>query len=236
VIVLWFLRRTGRRAVLLVAVFLGAYAAPVGGWIVANQVQTGAAIFLTVEGRNMLMNRAAGAVAYDEGIGFREAQRKVEQEFEDNVSPARNESVESVRQRSYGIKLLLRHPLGTVRSTAYGIVAGGIGPGTSEFKLQFDLPRRSAFWSLVWAIPVMVDTIALYLAAAIGARSLWRRFGPAIPVIAIVVIAYAIFVAADPESNSRFRLPVVPTICLLAGEGVVSLMRGRDPSSVQPSY
>lgn len=68
----------------------------------------------------------------------------------------------------------------------------------------------------------------VYLSGAVGA-CLGQRAGAnkGVLTLIIVMLSYLIVVSAGPEAYCRFRVPMAPFLCLLAGLGLTLAFRGR---------
>jgi 4-amino-4-deoxy-L-arabinose transferase-like glycosyltransferase len=105
-----------------------------------------------------------------------------------------------------------------------------LGTGSTEFLQFFRLPVH-------WGVPfVLVNLLLaalelpyLILCAATCIHGLLRR-EPAILAVATTMVYYAV-VAGGPMGYSRFRVPVMPEICILAAYCVCMMIPGRKSTT-----
>jgi len=69
---------------------------------------------------------------------------------------------------------------------------------------------------------------SLFLAVA-GVVVLWRR-DRALAILIAATVLYFLGISAGGEAEARFRVPVVPEICVAAAVGLEALRRGASPA------
>jgi hypothetical protein len=117
----------------------------------------------------------------------------------------------------HGRGLVLRHPLAyawvALRSAARMLTPDHIvlsslvgGYGTTAFRLV-----RGAGW---------IQLAVVYVLAAAGALRLWRGSALRAAVLA-APIAYFLLIGG-PEMYPRFRVPIMPFVCVFAGAGLAA--------------
>jgi 4-amino-4-deoxy-L-arabinose transferase-like glycosyltransferase len=182
---------------------------------------------------NLLSWRAAGVLALERGGDFKHAiaveqkrlddivEKEILQEEEvttiDDVDPA----VRAQYHGALGRRILLQHPFRTIQLTLRGVVVNIFDSRWDALlePLDDDTPEAPL------RIAVTAWTIALFVLAAIGTFALWRtdrHFALAV----VATFAYFILVSAGGESESRFRVPVVPQYAIAAATGL-DLIRRR---------
>ena len=73
-----------------------------------------------------------------------------------------------------------------------------------------------------------------YLGALMGIRELWRLKQPGPLILAGVFILYFLLISAGPEANTRFRVPIMPFVAVLAGFGFAR--GGRAATRAAPTF
>ena len=202
-----------------------------GAWAVRNRVRVGVFTISSIGDVNLLDYRAAGALAIEDEGDFRKAiteeQKALADEADDAIQtelhiPDAGELSDTVRGRYYGKyawKIIREHPASFVQLTIRGL-----------FMNLFD-----SDWDAIWNVsPLSPDVLRLtlgtipivaFVLAVAGTLFLWRYDRPMAMLIALTV-AYLICISAGGESESRFRVPVVPQIAIAAALGVEAIRRG----------
>ena len=73
-------------------------------------------------------------------------------------------------------------------------------------------------------------TAALFVFAVIGAMAFWRR-DRALAILIIATVAYFVLISAGGESESRFRVPVVPQMMIAAAYGAAAIRQRAGVSA-----
>jgi hypothetical protein len=76
-------------------------------------------------------------------------------------------------------------------------------------------------------------TAAEFVFALIGALALWRRDRD-LAAITVATIVYFLLISAGGESESRFRVPVMPQIAIAAACGLATLRRTAGGTPAVP--
>jgi len=199
-----------------------AFAIPTGGWIVRNTVETGVPTISTIEGTNFLEYRAAGALAAEEGLTLVEARDLLLSELEAQTEGGLNSAEWSAHKRSYGIRVLLQHPVGTMETMIRGGARMMLGPGRSPVYLRLgEADPGNPDGRLEQTIAGLQFFIlgGIYVAAIVGMASVWRNRRREL-LILLTIPLYFLLISSGPEAWARFRFPMVPFIAILAGFGL----------------
>ena len=205
------------------------------GWALRNYARTGVFTVSSISGTNLLLFRAAGTLAIlDHGDDF-EADRRDEAdglisdadeaiERTMNIDDA-NELPHAVRARFYArfaTQVIRQHPLAFAELTLRGLLVNLLDSRWDAMKIVSPLHE-----SLVHTV-IDAYTAALFAFAVIGAIVLRRHD---LGILIILTIAYFLLISAGGESESRFRVPVMPQYAILAAAGVEAVRRGaaRQP-------
>ncbi|MBV8518749.1 MAG: hypothetical protein JO197_15240 [Acidobacteria bacterium] len=198
-------------------------------WAARNAAHTGVFTVASIAGTNMLMYRAAGALAIFDDDEFDDALRDRQEELEElaqNEIEAKfhadpGDLPHAVMAREYsriGRRIVLQHPLGFALSTLRG----------AEVVL-FDSDHDAIM--TVSAVPStilnpLLDalTIALLVFAVIGTCALWNR-DRALALPLVLTIVYFVAISAGAEAEARFRVPVVPQFAIAAAAGLAAVRR-----------
>jgi 4-amino-4-deoxy-L-arabinose transferase-like glycosyltransferase len=246
-------RRAGwRRALVSAALFLVVSMGLTYTWAARNYVQTGLFTLSTISDTNLVYYRARAVLADVERISQDEAWARLEAQVNAAAPPGVASPAELVTvQRRIALEIFREHPVETLAMLAkgagriladpgYTITCTLLDPTTTAFDC---FPGRSSMnepgllgqaaarvgemrppqvFALAWSTILLA---ALYAAACAGAWGLVReRRWLALALLALL-IAYFIGLAAGAEANSRFRLPALPFIALVAGYGMHLLLR-----------
>jgi hypothetical protein len=226
------LRRVRVREVVVYALL--AVALPFG-WALRNFARTGVLTVSSISGTNLLMFRAAGTLAIiDHGDDF-EADRRDEAEglIGDadeaieralNIADA-NELPHAVRARHYArfaAQVTRQHPIAFAELTLRGLFINLFDSRWEAMKIVSSLHGSLVQTSLD------ASTAALFVFALIGAIALRRDD---LGLLIILTVAYFLLISAGGESESRFRVPVVPQYVIAAAVGVDAVRRAaaRQP-------
>jgi hypothetical protein len=220
---------------------------PIAAWQVRNYVQTGYSGFSSVQDANLYFYLGAATLASIEGRSYYDVQESLgynndELYFSKHPDQKAWPEAQVLRlQGEEGRRILLQNPLTYLKIYSKGTLLLVFDPGAVEllklFKLykegggllgavhdrgiisvSLDLFERNPlfFWSNV--------VFALYLLAILGfavvglaRRTVRTRTGI---LLLVGVIVYLIAISAGPQSYSRFRHPIMPFLCILAGIGM----------------
>ena len=227
------LRRVRARDVVVYALL--AVALPFG-WALRNRVRTGVFTVSSISGTNLLMFRAAGTLAIlDHGEDFESDRREeaagliddadAEIERTLHVDDA-NELPHAARARSYAryaMRVIRQHPLAFAELTLRGVLVNLLDSRWEAMSIVTPLHE-----SIVHAA-LDAYTAALLVFALLGAWTLRRD---ALGLLLILTVAYFILISAGGESESRFRVPVVPYFAISAA---VALQRIASASRMRIS-
>jgi len=154
-----------------------------------------------------------------------------------------------------GLSLIRRHPKLALKSQFIGLMKLLFDPGDSVFlhyltgTKEPTGPGRDLLtlsWAAFWekwgrrsprylALTIITGSYLLFVYAG-GLMAGWQRFrkrkerraqwngGHLLPVTMLV---YMLVISAGPEAYSRFRIPIMPILCLYAGQGWILLLRSR---------
>jgi hypothetical protein len=86
------------------------------------------------------------------------------------------------------------------------------------------MKRFSSGISFITFLYAEIYLVVMYLGMALWLVSVLAKKDIAITsILIIMIILYFFIISAGPESGSRFRVPVMPFLCLLAASGWVWL-------------
>jgi 4-amino-4-deoxy-L-arabinose transferase-like glycosyltransferase len=207
-------RRRRRRWSVPVA-FALASLLPILGWMSRNHALTGVFVFTTIEGASLLDYRAAGALEEEEEIPIGEARARARAAAAAETLPGMNAAERSRVASRVGLKMIVDHPGGYLRMAVRGLLMTLVGPGQAE--LQDRLGEQGEPVVRAAVLFSATSATALVLFAAVGAIvAIQRRSAPAMTVV-VLPIVYLLVIGSGQESYSRFRVPLVPLLALLAG-------------------
>ena len=219
--------RWRKRLAFAIALLL-VFAIPVGGWIVRNTAVSGVPVLSAGEGTNLLYFRAASALGDAEGLSFTDAQKQLRGLVQHEVEPGMNRAERSRIQRSLAIKVLFDHPVAALKSIVKGVGLMMIGPGRAELLHLLGDPTPTQISGPVQLLLIAAE-IVLYsiilIGAVFGSYYLLRNRKYSAAVVLFSVILYFIAAAAVTTPYSRYRVPIMPFIAILAGYGVAAWRR-----------
>jgi hypothetical protein len=235
VAILWFvavalclaLRRVKVRAIVVYVTL--ALVLPLA-WSLRNLHQTGVFTISSISGVNLLTYRAAGALAIEDDGNFdadladetKGLQGDADTEIETRLHiPDAQELSDAVRGKYYseiGLRVLRQHPRAAALLTLRGLLVNCFDSRWVAMEIV------SRFPATIVQLSLDALTVALFVFAVIGALAMWRRDRDLAAMI-IVTIVYFLFISAGGESESRFRVPVVPQLMIAAACGLDAVRR-----------
>jgi 4-amino-4-deoxy-L-arabinose transferase-like glycosyltransferase len=208
-------------------VFVTGVAAVVGPWIVRNERVGGLAVLTTVPGINLYYHRAAVLIAEQQGIDVEEARLLLANRLRQAVAREH-----LTPQQEY--RLMLRWGEEIVAAAPRQYVGAHLGAMARMFLPEPDrdlilcLGRAESYWLEV-AFLMLVYGLGL-----IGFITGLCRPGR-LPFLLLAAVPAYFAVLSGPEAYDRFRVPIMPTITLLAGVGLAVLF-ARIPRLSQNRY
>ncbi|HSP14291.1 MAG TPA: hypothetical protein VLV78_06040 [Thermoanaerobaculia bacterium] len=192
-------------------------------WATRNAAKTGVFTISPIGSNNLLMHRAAGALAMEDGGDFKsrlharqqQMQRIVEAMIEEGEGAPAEELTSADVAKYYSAlarKVLLQHPRGAMLVTVRGFLVNMFDTDWDALAEVVDdelIPERAT------EIGVHVWTWIVWIAAFTGLAMLWRRDRAQALLVAATVF-YFVFMAAGGEAEARFRAPVIPLMAYAA--------------------
>jgi hypothetical protein len=214
-------RRPGVRTTLAIALLFGA-SIPIVGWVAKNRLLTGSAVFSIIFDSGLLDYRAAGALAMDEGIPIEQARDRLWRRFWSTTRPGMDVIELSRRQRSLAFEVLSEHKAAALTTWVDGIVRLFAETGLAVVRSLMGLvPSGTESGLHSAALFILALALALgYIATGRGIAVLLRDGAVFQLVLTLGMMAYLVALSAGPEAYSRFRLPAMPFIAILAGHGL----------------
>lgn len=221
VVALW-LAYVRVRPMAIVAFVLAALLPPIA-WASRNAAETGVFTISPVGSMNLLMHRAAGALAMEDGGDFnerhearmQELQKIVDQSVEE-AEGAEPDELDSADLAPYYGRLarniLLHHPRGAILITLRGL---GVNIADTDWDALAEVVEDEVIPEQITEIAVHVWTWLLWIATVAGLVMSWRR-DRALTLLIAATIFYFIFMAAGGEAEARFRVPVIPLMAYAA--------------------
>ena len=196
-------------------------------WAVRNRVVGGDFTVSTIGAANLLMYRAAGAMAIaDEGDFEKDLiieQRDLEQEVNDLMPDDATQGVRAKQYRALAWRVILQHPGAFALLTLRGLLVNVFDSDWDAVMIVSRLESRT----IQIALDVFVAIVSAL--AVLGVVVLWRR-DRALAMLIAGTVAYFLLISAGGESEARFRVPVVPQIAIAAAVGLDAVRRAASPA------
>jgi hypothetical protein len=216
------------------AIFVAAALAVPLGWAVRNRIVAGNFTVSVIGANNLLLHRAAGAMAIlDEGDFDKDLeteQRDLLEEAHDIIQQkehvaAAEDLPEGVRAPYYSAlarRVILEHPVAFALLTLRGLLVNIFDSDWDSIMIVSRLDSRM--------IELALDTFVaiVFFLALIGLVVLWSR-DRALALLIAGTVGYFLLISAGGESEARFRVPIVPEIVIAAACGLEALRRGASP-------
>jgi len=219
----------------------------VGGWQWRNHRLTGFGGLSTIQAHNMLYAKGAEIKAWSEHIPLATARETLQASVPQWAR--RTPQEEALWMREEGRKLLMAHPVLLLRSVLRALARMMLLPGESELLkyLGLRLEQTGAMGDLLrlpigayvrkWPIgnPFLFSAFLLaagylyllYAGIALCAYQLWKeRRSQAWAVHAFLwgVGAYFCLASTVTEAYPRYRIPVMPVLCLYGAAGILQMV------------
>jgi len=242
------IRRRLTDALLFSVISLGLIAA----WQVRNGLETGYSGFSAIAEKNLYFYKAASVVAADEGRSYYAVQKSMG--YMDDSTYARNHPEQAGWSRAEkleymgkeGLRIIVHRPLTYAGIHLKGMLRTILDPGATEYLRLFkryprsggllgtiidrgvlatarDLARENP--ALFWSNVVLFPYLLAYLFFAAAGLAAPRPAGRDVRLVVLVLTAlYLWILSGGANSLGRFRHPIMPVLCVLAGWGVSALL------------
>ena len=234
--------RGWKRGLVSCLLLFAPWLALIGGWQLRNFRVTGRAEYCFIANESLLRYRAADIISMRERISFEEAGRRIEELIPDD---GRRSLAETLSAHGVaGAAIVKKHPLLFLRSALRG--AGKILFVPGEYELlqclgvapdkegclgdMARLPARR--YLMKWAVGIPAVFTAFIASAAylllLYAGSLWTVAGIRLRdrgrffahLLCLGIVVYLVLLSARPEAGPRFRVPLMPVLCMYAANGL----------------
>jgi hypothetical protein len=200
------------------------------GWELRNLHHTGVFTISSIGGLNMLSYRAAGALAIEDDGDFdadlvdeqkglvEDADAEIQAKLHIQDAEDLPDAVRSKYYSQIAWRVLRQHPRAAAMLTLRGLLLNFFDSRWEGMEVVSRFPATivqhglDAFTAIVFAF------------AAIGAAALWRR-DRNLALLLVATIGYYVLISAGGESESRFRVPVMPQLLIAAAFGVEAVKR-----------
>jgi len=249
ILILWILTKRQNKSKLLfhTCLFFTVTISLTALWQMRNMVEAGYSGFSAVADKNLYFYQAASVLAVRQGIPFYEMQKQMGYQntgvyFANH--PDQRDWSQSKRyryMRKEGVKILLQYPSTYLTIHLKGMLWTLLGPGATEYLRLFKFYPESGgllglmvdkgllttlifvlknnplmFWTNLFLSGVLI-LYFLFGVIALLSRNLINN----ISIITLLSVgAYFFAISGGPHSYGRFRHPIMPILCILAGYGL----------------
>ncbi len=225
--VAWEVYTLRRPRVLIAGFLLGALLFP-GAWMARNASYAGRPVISLTGSRSLLFYRAAGVLADSQGADFAAIQAELQHADSAIIREQTLRPWEAATRRSAQARDILReHKALVLRQTVNGFLRAMFDPGKSQVYTWVaalnggdgstlpDSPGVLGYGFVGWGT---LHLAGIYLLIVwVCWRAVRQRHLPSPAMFACLGTALLLVLAASgPESYSRFRLPVMPLLALVA--------------------
>jgi len=239
-----------------------------GAWKIHNYYSLRSWQFSGISGFNMFYYRAAAIVALQDDISLNEARQKLDDQVDVYESSHPETQTWTKGQysdywMSQGMKIVLENPRLLIKTEINGMIpmlaGGGDGPVlrmlnypintisdsetfTALTNLDFELvmERFSSKLSFITFLYSEFYLLAIYFGAMLWLSSvIYKKQLTIVSILITTIIIYFLAISAGPESGSRFRVPIMPFLVLLAASGwewlrvlVIKRRESKPPKSI----
>lgn len=230
-IVFW-VRRVPRRAITL---FTAAALVLPLAWAARNEIEGGDFTVSVIGASNLLLHRAAGAIAVTDDDDFAKdladaqeelldrANRQIEQEKHVREAEDLPEGIRAPYYSALARRVIAEHPVGFALITLRGLLVNSFDSDWDSIMIVSRLDAHT--------IEIALDVfVALVFALAVfGIVVLWRQ-DRGLALMLAGTIAYFLLISAGGEAEARFRVPVIPQIAIAAAVGLDAVRRAAAPA------
>jgi hypothetical protein len=248
---LWLWKQSDARARLLgkMLVFAALAFGPLALWQARNVAVANYPKFSGISDINLYFYQAAGALAAERGVPVADVQRELgygDDEVYFRLHPEQRSWSQAKRlefERGEALRIIREHPLAMLRAHLTGVYDMLTDPGTNAyldfFRLRANEPgaaRRpdASPWARLrraFGEKPLAATLHLLLCAVLlggYATAIWgaiacRAWSNRRLMFALAMAGYLLVLSGGPAAYHRFRLPLVPVGCLLAGCGLTAI-------------
>jgi len=217
------------------AIFVAAALVVPLAWATRNRIVAGNFTISVIGANNLLIHRAAGALAIlDEGNfeqNLANEQRELLEDAHDLIEQeqhvaAAEDLPEAVRAPYYSAlarRVILEHPFAFALLTLRGLLVNVFDSDWDAIWIVSRLDGRT--------IQIALDALAaiVFALAVAGVVVLWRR-DRRLALLLAGTVGYFLLISAGGEAEARFRVPVVPQIAIAAACGLDALRRAASPA------
>jgi len=217
------------------AIFVAAALVVPLAWATRNRIVAGNFTISVIGANNLLIHRAAGALAIlDEGNfeqNLATEQRELLEDAHDLIEQeqhvaAAEDLPEAVRAPYYSAlarRVILEHPFAFALLTMRGLLVNAFDSDWDAIWIVSRLDGRT--------IQIALGALAaiVFALAVAGIVVLWRR-DRALALLLAGTAGYFLLISAGGEAEARFRVPVVPQIAIAAACGLDALRRAASPA------
>lgn len=229
-------------------VFAIAFLPWVAGWQIRNSVGTGYTGFSSIVEKNLYFYQAAEIEAELDHISIEQEQKKLGYPDDANYVASHPEQrtwsrIERLHfMKSQAVSVLRQHPLMYLRSHLIGVGIVALSPGATEFLQLIDaypptdkMPQRLVNEGIqssiaqvarehpgVATVMILFSGFAIFLYAAAFAGVVSKRQSAGVLILSGTAL-YFLMISGGAQAVARYRLPVIPELCILASGGICAL-------------
>jgi hypothetical protein len=215
-------------------------------WQVRNAIETGYNSFSSIVEKNLYFFQSAEVIAELQHISLESEQKLVGYPDESSYLARHPEQVNWTRSerlhfmRTQSTQILTQHPALYLKSHLKGVAVVALSPCATEWLQLLGIypnPDSMPHRILNQGIPKSIRRIALdhpgitllmcaleaflIVLYALAVRGLWRARQNRIAVFSLFGIAlYFLLISGGAQAVGRYRLPVMPILCLFAAAGI----------------
>ena len=230
-------------------------------WQLRNWAETGYSGFSSIVEKNLYFYQSAEVSAELQHISLAAEQQKLGYQDEASyiaVHPEQRAWSQAQRlhfMRAESVKILSTHRALYLKTHIAGVAVVAFTPCASEFLELVDLypnpetmPRRilnegvlSSVKNVMLAHPGVTMTMAvleafLLLLYALAARGVFSYRAATVPLLTLIGIAlYFLLISGGAQAVGRYRLPVMPELCILAAGGLAAFQRKEKRGHHSPA-
>lgn len=234
-----------RRAAKSAFMFLSLYAVLTGSWQLHNYLQTGSIEFSQMKNRYLFVAKAAGIVAMRDDLNIEEAQQGLAFEHFQSIPPdlrATSPTRFFESQGKYAMAIIAEHPVLFLGTTLKGVLASLFGPSNlshlfgldsvelRQSVLKGDFSKFSySHWAMAFSSWIYGIGFLIVLYLGILLFFIRGRFFSQGMALLLFTVLYVLVLSSGPEAYSRFRLPVMPALCVMAAVGFLHPLNTTKP-------
>lgn len=239
-----------KRQIINMSLFLLIYILMLSPWLIRNEIIFGRPFLSTIGYDNLLYFQAAGIESVVKGIPLEDARKEIMQKFENNPK-AGHYKLDLMQMKSEQAKLayaiIKTHPFIYFKNYFKSIFNMLFRPIRSDLDLMLGLSdepstlqlwgnankenlflrffQNTSFLTIILCVFQIIAIAIVYILFISGILLGINSIHKTIIIAFSLTIIYFCITSGAPETYARFRVPIMPFLCIIAGLGIFKFQK-----------